>query len=185
MWHRSSAVPHSLLVVDSSFGHKWVSLLLPEGTVLEDMADRLFRFFAVVECRVRDASSLQVCSQATVSCSQPEYSSLFMSCQTADWVCRGVVVSSGPSPLTSLTVSEQGFGFLVSGGGQGVAVVCFQMWPSGLLFHFLESYSGLGSTVEPRCILEHCLRSMTPAIFVLRCECGVAPRQWVLLLNRL
>ena len=49
-------------------------------------------------------------------CSQPEYSGLLMSCQTVDWVCRGVVVSSGSSPLTFLTVSEQGFGFLVSGG---------------------------------------------------------------------
>ena len=45
-------------------------------------------------------------------------SGLLVSCQTVDWVCGGVVVSSGPSPLASLTVSEQGFGFLVSGGGQ-------------------------------------------------------------------
>ena len=36
--------------------------------------------------RVHDASLLQVCSQATVSCSQPEYSGLLMSCQTVDWV---------------------------------------------------------------------------------------------------
>ena len=33
--------------------------------------DRLFRFFAIAECRVDDASSLQARSQATVSCSQP------------------------------------------------------------------------------------------------------------------
>ena len=82
--------------------------------------DRLFRFFAIAECRIHDASSLQVHSQATVSCSQPEYSGLLMFCQTVDWVCRGVVVSSDPSSLVSLTVSEQGFGFLVSGGGQGL-----------------------------------------------------------------
>ena len=68
--------------------------------------DHLFRLFAIAECRVHDASSFQVRSQATVSCSQPEYSGLLMSCQTVDWVCRGVVVSSGPSPLASLTVSE-------------------------------------------------------------------------------
>ena len=43
-----------------------------------------------------------------------------MSCQTVDWVCRGVAVSSGRLVLTSLTVSEQGFGFLVGGGGQGL-----------------------------------------------------------------
>ena len=79
--------------------------------------DRLFRFFAIAECRVHDANLLQVRSQATVSCSQPEYSGLLVSCQTVDWVCRGVVVSSGPSPLTVL---EQGFGFLISGGGQGL-----------------------------------------------------------------
>ena len=57
--------------------------------------DRLFRFFAIAECRVHDVNSLQVCSKATVSCSQPEYSGLFKSCQTVDWVSRGVVVSSG------------------------------------------------------------------------------------------
>ena len=79
--------------------------------------DRLFRFFAIAECRVHDASSLQVHSQATVFCSQPEYSGLLKSCQRVDWVCRQVVVSSGPSPLASLTVSERGFGLLVSGGG--------------------------------------------------------------------
>ena len=57
--------------------------------------DRLLRFFAIAECRVHDANSLQVCSQTTVSCSQPEYSGLLMSCQTVDWVSRGVVVASG------------------------------------------------------------------------------------------
>ena len=60
--------------------------------------DRLFCFFAIAECRVHDANSLQVRSQAAVSCSQPEYSGLLMSCQTVDWVsartdvpglCRG------------------------------------------------------------------------------------------------
>ena len=34
----------------------------------------------------------------------------------------------------------------------GVAVVCSQTWPSDLLFHFLKSYSGPGSTGGPRCI---------------------------------
>ena len=79
--------------------------------------DRLFRFFAIAECRVDDANPLQVRSQATVSCLQPEYSGLLMSCQTVDWVSSRVVVSSGSFPLTFLSVSEQGFGFLVSGGG--------------------------------------------------------------------
>ena len=74
--------------------------------------DRLLRFFAVSEYRVHDANSFQ----ATVSCSQHEYDGPLMSCQTVDWDCRGVVVSSGSSPLTFLTISEQGFGFLVSGG---------------------------------------------------------------------
>ena len=55
-----------------------VSLFSPDGTVLEDVVDRLFCFFAIAECRVHDASSLQVRSQATVSCSQPDYSFLFM-----------------------------------------------------------------------------------------------------------
>ena len=33
-----------------------------------------------------------------------------------------------------------------------VAVVCSQTWPGDLLFHFLESHGGLGSTVGSRCI---------------------------------
>ena len=91
-----------------------------DETVLEDVVDSLFRFFAIAECRVHDANLLQVRSQATVSCSQPEYSGLLMSCQTVDWVSRGVVISSGSFPLTFLSVSEQGFGFLVSVGGHGL-----------------------------------------------------------------
>ena len=64
-----------------------MSVLPPHGTVLEDVVDHLFRFFAIAECRVHDASSLQVRSQATVSCSQSEYSGLLVSYQTVDWVC--------------------------------------------------------------------------------------------------
>ena len=119
-----------------------MSVFPPDGTVLEHVVDRLFRFFAITECSiaertVNDANSLQVCSQAAVFCLQPEYSGLLMSCQTVDWVCRGVVVSSGPSPSTSLAVSEQGLGFLVSGGGQalqlfvprlGQAICSFIFW---------------------------------------------------------
>ena len=70
--------------------------------------DRLFCFFAIAECRVHDANSLQVRWQATVSCSQPAYSGLLMSCQTVDWVRIGIVVSSGSFPSTFLSVSEQG-----------------------------------------------------------------------------
>ena len=64
-----------------------VSLLPPDGTVQEDVVDRLFCFFAIAECRVHDASWLQVRLQATVSLSKPEYSGLLMPCQTVDWVC--------------------------------------------------------------------------------------------------
>ena len=55
-----------------------------------------------------------------MSCSQPEYNGLLMSCQTVDWVSRGVLVSSGSFSLPFLSVSEQGFAYLVSGGGQGL-----------------------------------------------------------------
>ena len=72
-----------------------MSLFPPDGAVLEDVVDRLFRFFAIAECRVHDANPLQVCSQATVSCLQPEDSGLLMSCESVDWVSIGVVVSSG------------------------------------------------------------------------------------------
>ena len=84
------------------------------------VVDCLFRFFECTECRVHDINSLQVHSQTTESCWQPEYSGLLMSCQMVDWVCRGVVVSSGLSPLAALTVLEQGYDFLESGGGQGL-----------------------------------------------------------------
>ena len=97
-----------------------MSLFLPDGTVLEDVVDCLFRFFAIAECRVHDANSLQVRSQATVSCSQTKYSCLLMSCQMVDLVSRGVIVSSGSVPLTFLSVLEQGFGYLVSGCGHGL-----------------------------------------------------------------
>ena len=117
MRRRSSAIPHSLLVVDSSCGHNWCLCFCQMGQSWRMWWNRLFRFFAIAECSVHDANSLHVRSQATVSCSQPEYSGLLMSCQTVDWVSRGVVVSSGSFPLTSLVVSEQGFGFLASGGG--------------------------------------------------------------------
>ena len=90
------------------------SLLQPDGTVLEDVVDRLFRYFAIAECGVHGASSLQVRSQATVSCSQPEYSGL--SC-LARRLIGSVLVSSDSFPLTFLTISDQCFGLLVSGGG--------------------------------------------------------------------
>ena len=35
----------------------------------------------------------------------------------------------------------------------GVTLVCSRTWQGDLLFHFLESHSGLGSPVEPRSIL--------------------------------
>ena len=41
---------------------------------------------ASLQSQSAETMTPQVCSQATVSCSQPEYSGLFMSCQTVDWV---------------------------------------------------------------------------------------------------
>ena len=130
-----------------------VSLFPPEGTVLEDVVDHLFCFFAVAECRICDANLPQVhlhatedvvdhlfcffaieecriCDanlpqvhlQATVACLQPEYIGLLKSSKMSDWVCRGAVVSSGSSPLGSLTVVGQSLGFLVSGFGQGLGL---------------------------------------------------------------
>ena len=55
---------------------KLVSLFSPGGTVLEDVVDCLFCFFAIAEWRVYYANLLQVHLQATVSCSQPEYAGL-------------------------------------------------------------------------------------------------------------
>ena len=79
--------------------------------------DRLFHFFP--QSQSESIMPIRFSALADYSVLYiPEYSGLLMSCQTVDWVCRGVVVSSGPSPLASLSVSEQGFGFLVCGGGQ-------------------------------------------------------------------
>ena len=61
-----------------------------------------------------------------------------MSCQTVDRVYGTAMVSSGP-PLRFLSVSEQGFGFQVSGDGQGLqlfaprlgqAICFFIVWNS-------------------------------------------------------
>ena len=120
VWHRSSAIPHSLLVVDSAFSHNWCLCC--------HQMEQFWRMWWTVcsaSLQLQSAHSpyanlFQVRSQTTVSCLQPQYCGLLMPCQTVDWVCRGVVDSSGPSPLAFLTVSEQGFGFLVSEGGQGL-----------------------------------------------------------------
>ena len=134
MQGRSSTIAYSLLVVDSYCGHNW-------GLCCSQMEQAWSMWWIVCSASLQsqsaesiNANSLQVCSQATVSCSQPEYSDLLMSCQMVNWVSRGVVVSSGPSPLTSSTVLEQGFGFLIGGGGTRVATVCSQTWPGDLLF---------------------------------------------------
>ena len=84
------------------------------------------------------------CAHRPLSCSQPEYNGLFMSCQMVDWICSSF-------PLTFFTF---GAGFWLPGKWRltGVAVTCSQIWPGDLLFHFMESHSGPGSTVGPRCI---------------------------------
>ena len=110
--------------------------------------DRLFCFFAFAECIVHDANSLQVRSQATVSCSQPEYRGLLMSCQTVDWVSLGVVASSGSFPLTFLSVSEQGFGFLVRGGGRGLQLFAPSL--SQAICSFISWNPTMGR--DPQCI---------------------------------
>ena len=111
--------------------------------------DRLFRFYAIAECRFHDANSLQVRSQATVTRLQPEYSGLLMSCQTIEWVSRGVVVSSGSFPLAFLAVSEQGFGFLLSGGEHGLELFAPRF--SQAICSFI-SWNPTVSSVGPRYI---------------------------------
>ena len=99
---RSPAVPHSLLLVDSSCGQNWCLCCCQMGQSWRMWWAVFSLFFAIAECRVHEGSSFQVCSQVTVSCSQPENSGLVMSCQMVDWINIGVVVSSGSFPLTFL-----------------------------------------------------------------------------------
>ena len=105
--------------------------------------ERLFCSFVITECRIHGAMSLQVRSQVTVSCSQHEYSGLLMSLKMVDWVCRGVVVLRGPSPL-----SEKGFGFLVSGSSCLLPDLTRR---SALLFPGIPQCAGV--TVGPLSIL--------------------------------
>ena len=125
--HRSSTIPHSLLVVDSSCGHSWCLCFRQMG-----QSWRMWWTICSVSLQSQSAESMMpirfTCARRPVSCSQPEYSGLLMSCQTVDWVSRGVVVSSGSFPFTFLAVSEQGFGFLVSGSGHGLQLLTRAVW---------------------------------------------------------
>ena len=68
-----------------------VSLLPPDGTVLDNVVDRLFCFCTTTESRVHDAKSLQVWLQATVSCQMAvDVQGVFPT--TRSIPCCGVVV---------------------------------------------------------------------------------------------
>ena len=102
--------------------------------------------------KVSDADSLQVRSKATVCYSHSEHTGLLMSRQAVDWVCRGVITSSGSSPLGFLTVPEQGFGFLESGGGLGCGCLLPDLARRSAL-SLPGIRSGLGSTAGFRKML--------------------------------
>ena len=72
-----------------------MSLLLPQGTVLELVVDHLFCSFAIAVCRIPYVRLLLVDLQSTMASLQPEDG------QTVDWVNRGmttptVEISSHP-----------------------------------------------------------------------------------------
>ena len=70
--HRSPAIPHSLVVVVSPCSHGWCLCCHQRKQSWSIVVDCLFCFFAIAECRVHDASWLQVCLQAAVAGSQLE-----------------------------------------------------------------------------------------------------------------
>ena len=143
--HWSSTVPLNLLVVHSSCGHNWC-------LCCHQRVQSWGMWWTVC------SASLQSQCAHLLQCS--EYSGLFMSGQTVDWVCKGVLVSSGSSSPRSLTVAEQGYGFLVSGGGQGLQLFASRF--GQMLFNCLEPHRGLGSSVGPQCILKgRCCRSLS------------------------
>ena len=115
---RSSAVPHSLLVVDSFCGHYSPRRCRHQM----EQSWRMWWTICSVSLQSQCAKSMMPgcfeCAHRLASCSQPEYSGLLMSCQMVGWVCIGLVVSSCSSSLAS--VSEQDFGFLVNVSGQGL-----------------------------------------------------------------
>ena len=119
---RSSTAPHSLMVSILSCGYDWCvcSSQREQWTVCSASLQSQ-------HARVHDASLLQVHLQAAVASSQPEYNGMFMSCQMGDWVCREVAVSLSSSPLGSLTVAEQGFGFPTRRWTE-VTLFFFQNW---------------------------------------------------------
>ena len=113
-----------------------VSLFPPNETILED---RLFRFFAIAECRVHDANSLHVRSQATFFCSQPKCIGLLMSCQTVDFCWHFCLFRS--RVLASWYVEvDMGCGCLLPDLAR----------QSALSFPGIPQWAG--STVGPQCI---------------------------------
>ena len=79
-----------------------------------------------------------------------------MSCQTVGWVCRWVVVFSCPSPLAYLTVSEQAFGLLVHGGGQGLQLFALRL---GQVICSFISWNPQWALIRCRTTVHSCGRS--------------------------
>ena len=125
---------------------------------LLDHRGRLMRMPSPV-CHAYDCSICYVRCEAsperlaapwdTVSCSQPEYSVCSCLARRPFGPKEGLY-----SPVAfSIGVSDcfrAGFWLPGKWRWTWVAVVCSQTWPGDLLFHFLGSNSGLGSTVGPR-----------------------------------
>ena len=127
-----------------------ISLLPPEGTVLQNVMGRLFCCFPIA-CAV---STMQISFRCV---RRQQWSGRNLKIVVCSCLIRRLnwPVEELLSPVALLHwgfVVEQGFGFLVSDGGQRLAG-CSKT-PGDLLFHVLESNRGLGSNVGPQCTLE-------------------------------
>ena len=85
MRSRSSSIPHSLLVVDSSCGHNWYPCCRQMG--------QSWRMWWTVCSAFLQSQSAKSMMPIRFRCARrlqcAGYCGLLMSCQAADWVCRG------------------------------------------------------------------------------------------------
>ena len=135
-----TTVPHRLLVIDSSAAISGVSVAV-RGNSPGGCGEPSALLLCNHRVQSPDSSSPQMRSQATVSCLRTEYNGLLISCQTVDWGFQW------PFSIGICDCFGAGFWLPDKWRWTGIAVVCCKTWRCDLLFHCLETHSGLRSIV--------------------------------------